>query len=81
MIVQYAKDLGKLDSSLSIKINVVDNVFTMEVVSEEIGTLYSFSSTSLSEVYKKILNYKDCLEDVDKFNSLLDEISNVPLEV
>lgn len=81
MLVQFAKELGKIDSSLSIKINVVDNIYTAEVVSEEIGTLYSFSSTSLCEVYKKISDYKECLVDVDKFNSLLDEISNIPLEV
>lgn len=81
MIFELAKKLEKIDGSLSLNISTEGNITCIEVVSDIIGTMYSFSSTDRLEVYTKVLNYIDCLKDYDKFESLLKEIMYEPLEV
>lgn len=81
MIFELTKKLEELDGSLSLKVSTEGNITCVEVVSDIIGTMYSFSSTDRLEVYAKVLRYIDCLKDYDKFESLIKEVTNEPLEV
>lgn len=81
MIFELTKKLEEVDGSLSLKVSTEGNITCIEVVSDIIGTMYSFSSTDRLEVYTKILRYIDCLKDYDKFESLLREVTDEPLEV
>ena len=81
MIFELTKKLEEIDGSLSLKVSTEGSITCIEVVSDCIGTMYSFSSTDRLEVYNKILNYIECLKDYDKFESLLKEVMDEPLEV
>jgi hypothetical protein len=81
MIFELTKKLEELDSSLSLKVSTEGNITCLEVVNDIIGTMYSFSSTDRLEVYTKVLRYIDCLEDCEKFEELLKEVMEIPLEV
>ena len=82
MILDLARKLNSIDSDLSITISASnEGVYTFGVYSSFIGDLYTYSSTSASECYEKILNFIDCLEDSDKFDELVNEILEVPMEV
>jgi hypothetical protein len=81
MIFELTKKLEEVDSSLSLKVSTEGNITCIEVVNDIIGTMYSFSSTDRLEVYTKVLRYIDCLEDCEKFEELLKEVMEIPLEV
>jgi hypothetical protein len=81
MIFELTKKLEEVDSSLSLKVSTEGNITCLEVVNDIIGTMYSFSSTDRLEVYTKVLRYIDCLEDCEKFEELLKEVMEIPLEV
>jgi hypothetical protein len=81
MIFELTKRLEKIDSDLAIQVSTEGSITSIEVVSSVLGTLYSFSSTCRLEVYTKVLRYIDCLEDCDKFEELLKEVMEIPLEV
>jgi hypothetical protein len=81
MIFELTKRLEKIDSDLAIQVATEGSITSIEVVSSILGTLYSFSSTDRLEVYTKVLRYIDCLEDCDKFEELLKEVMEIPLEV
>ena len=81
MIFELTKKLEELDGSLSLKVSTEGNITCIEVISDIIGTMYSFSSTDRLEVYTKVSRYIDCLKDYDKFEELLREVTDEPLEV
>lgn len=81
MILDFSKRIGELDEDLSTIINVVDGMYTIGVFAEGIGTIYSFSSTDVNEVYTKVNEFVDTLTDEEKFEELLEKIENEPLEV
>lgn len=82
MILDLARKLNSIDSDLSLTISASNSgTVTFGVRSDYIGDLYTYSSTSTSECYEKILNFIDCLEDSDKFDELVNEILEVPMEV
>lgn len=82
MLLDLARKLNSIDSDLSITISASNNgMVSFGVRSSSIGDLYSYSSTSTPECYEKILNFIDCLEDNDKFDELINEILEVPMEV
>ena len=59
-----------------------DGVYTLSVdAMDDIGEYYSYSSTSILECYNKVYNFVEALGDTDKFNKLLNDILNIPMEV
>lgn len=81
MILDLARKLNSIDSDLSITISASDDgVYTFGVYSNTIGYIYTYSSTNTSECYKKVLDFSECLEDSDKFDKLISEILEVPME-
>ena len=83
MILDLARKLSKVDSSLSISINYSEDgvaTFTIDAM-DGFGSMYSYSSTDTAECYKKMLEFIECLKDSDKFFNLLREIEKEPLEV
>lgn len=81
MILDLVRKLSSIDSDLSLSISVSeDGVYTFKVDSSN-GDMYSYSSTDSIECYSKILEYSDCLTDSDKFDSLLNTILSIPMEV
>lgn len=81
MIIELSKRLGEVSEDLSLVVKSMDNIFTMGIYAENIGVIYSFSSTDKSETYSKISYFIDCLNDEDKMEELINEVSNVELEV
>jgi len=80
MLLQLAECVSSLDSGLSLSINKTDSLYTFKVVSEDIGDMYSFSSTNSYECFDKIVKYIEAMSDADKFVSLIKEIETIPLE-
>lgn len=81
MIFELTKRLEEIDSDLAIQVSTEGSITSIKVVSSIVGTLYSFSSTDRLEVYSKVLRYIDCLKDCEKFEELLREVMEEPLEV
>ena len=83
MLLEFAQRLGKIDSSLSLRLRYGKGILTVEVYNEELGDIYTYSSTSILDVYKRVDKFISCLEDKDSTSlfKLLDEILNEPLEV
>ncbi len=83
MLLEFAQRLGKIDSSLSLRLRYGKGILTVEVYNERLGDIYTYSSTSVVDVYKRVDKFISCLEDKDSTSlfKLLDEILNEPLEV
>lgn len=82
MLLDLARKFNSIDSDLSITISASDEgIYTFGVRSSSMGDLYTYSSTSASECYEKLLRFSECLEDSDKFDKLIAEIMEVPMEV
>lgn len=81
MIIELSKRLGEVSDDLSLVVKSNDNIFTMGIYAQDIGIIYFFSSTDKAETYSKINYFIDCLNDEDKMEELIKEISNVELEV
>lgn len=81
MIIELSKRLGEVSDELSLVVKYNDNIFTMGIYAQDIGVIYSFSSTDKAETYSKINHFIDCINDEDKMEELIKEISNVELEV
>ena len=83
MFIELVKRLRDIDDSLSLCLNISkDNVYTISIDGMESGGyLYSYSSTDIKECYNKVDYFIDCLDDNDKLIKLIEEITNVPLEV
>ena len=78
MILELAK---KLPNGLGIGIEVVDNQYKISVVNRLLLELYSFTSTNPIEVYNKVNNYIDTLDNWEKFEEFYSDIKNNNLEV
>ena len=72
MFLEFAQRLGKIDSSLSLRLRYGKGILTVEVYNEGLG-----------DIYKRVDKFISCLEDKDSTSlfKLLDEILNEPLEV
>lgn len=83
MLLEFAERLGKIDSSLSLRLRYGKGILTIEVYNEVLGDIYTYSSTSILDVYNRVDKFISCLEDKDSTSlfKLLDEILNEPLEV
>ena len=80
MIVDLAKRCSKIDEDLSIIINVVDGMYSLGVYAFDIGTIYSYSSTDLTESYNRVNKFIDALSSNDKFDELVEEVLEKSLE-
>ena len=83
MLLEFAQRLGKIDSSLSLRLRYGKGILTVEVYNEGLGDIYTYSSTSILDVYNRVDKFISCLEDKDSTSllNLLYEILNEPLEV
>lgn len=83
MFVELARKLKDTDSNFKVSLNLSnEGVYTLSVdAMDELGEYYSYSSTSLLECYEKVWNFIEALGDTEKFNKLLNEILNMPMEV
>ena len=83
MFLEFAQRLGKIDSSLSLRLRYGKGILTVEVYNEGSGDIYTYSSANILDVYKRVDKFISCLEDKDSTSlfKLLDEILNEPLEV
>jgi hypothetical protein len=83
MFVELAKKLKDTDSIFKLSIYLSkDGVYTLSVDAIDFdGEYYSYSSTSILECYEKIWNFIEALGDTDKFNELINDILNIPMEV
>ena len=83
MFLEFAQRLGKIDSSLSLRLRYGKGILTVAVYNEGLGDIYTYSSTSILDVYNRVDKFISCLEDKDSTSlfKLLDEILNEPLEV
>lgn len=80
MIIDLAKRANEIDESLSIIVSSDENMYSLGVYSEGIGTLYSFSSTEVSEAYSKVNKFLDCLTSQEKFDNFMEDILETSLE-
>ena len=78
MILELAK---KLPEGLGIGIEVRDNIYKISVVNGLLLELYSFSSPNPIEVFNRVNNYIDTLDNWDKFEEFYSDIKNNKLEV
>ena len=78
MILELAK---KLPEGLGIGIEVRDNIYKISVVNGWLLELYSFSSPNPIEVFNRVNNYIDTLDNWDKFEEFYSDIKNNKLEV
>ena len=78
MILELAK---KLPNGLGIGIEVVGNQYKIAVVNNIMLELYSFTSTNPIEVFNKVNNYIDTLDNWEKFEEFYSDIKNNKLEV
>ena len=81
MITDLAFRANKVDEGLSILINVNEDMYTMGVYAEELGSLYSYSSTSLEECYSRVSKFIDCLSNNDKMRDFVGEVMYKEFEV
>lgn len=83
LFLEFAQRLGKIDSSLSLRLRYGKGILTVEVYNEGLGDIYTYSSGNVLDVYKRVDKFISCLEDKDSTSlfKLLDEILNEPLEV
>lgn len=83
MFVELARRLKDADSNFKVSLHLSnDGVYTLSVdAMDDIGEYYSYSSTSILECYEKVYNFVEALGDTDKFNKLLNDILNIPMEV
>ena len=83
MFLEFVQRLGKIDRSLSLRLRYGKGILTVEVYNEGLGDIYTYSSTSILDVYNRVDKFISCLEDKDSTSllKLLYEILNEPLEV
>ena len=81
MITDLAFRANKVDESLSIIINVDEDMYTLGVYADGLGTMYSYSSTSLEECYSRVSKFIDCLTNNDKMEKFLNEVLEEDFEV
>ena len=80
MIFDLARRANEINESLSIVVSSDETMYSLGVYAEGIGTLYSFSSTDVSEAYAKVNKFLECLTNQEKFDSFMEEILETSLE-
>ena len=80
MIDKFVERLSKLDN-FKVEVSYKDSIYNFTIVNEDIGELYSYSSTNLLDLYNRVDKFITALEEPDsiKFFSLLSEIANEEL--
>jgi hypothetical protein len=81
MYHELAKRLNSIDNTLSLLINTDGNRFYLGVYSYGLGEIYSYSSMDAEDSYKHVSNFIECMNNPDKFDKLIKEIEEEPLEV
>lgn len=81
MITDLAFRANKVDEALSILINVSENMYTLGVYADELGTMYSYSSTNLEECYSRVSKFIDCLTNNEKMEEFVGEVLQKDFEV
>jgi len=81
MILALSKKLSSIDSELSIMVNVYDGITTIGVHHDVLGDFYTFSSTNELEVFSRVNEFINSLDDGNKFFSFIREIEEEPLGV
>lgn len=81
MITDLAFRANKVDEALSIIINVSENMYTLGVYADELGTMYSYSSTNLEECYSRVSKFIDCLTSNEKMEEFVGEVLQGDFEV
>lgn len=81
MLTDLAFRANKVDEDLSIVINVGEDMYTLGVYAECLGTLYSYSSTSLEECYSRVSKFIDCLTSNEKMEKFIKEVTGEEFEV
>lgn len=81
MITDLAFRANRIDEDLSIIINVSEDMYTLGVYADGLGTMYSYSSTSLEECYSRVNKFIDCLTSNDKMEKFLNEVLEEDFEV
>ena len=81
MITDLAFRANKVDEDLSIIINVGENMYTLGVYAEPLGTMYSYSSTNLEECYSRVSKFIDCLTNSEKMKEFVGEVLQGDFEV
>lgn len=81
MIIDLSKRANKVDEALSIFINVSDEMYTLGVYADELGPIYSFSSTDLEECYSRVSKFVDCLTNGEKMDKFMEEVLQGDFEV
>lgn len=81
MITDLAFRANKVDEALSIFINVGEDMYTLGVYADEIGPLYSYSSTNLEECYSRVSKFVDCLTNREKMDNFVEEVLQGDFEV
>lgn len=82
MFVELARKLKDADSNLRLSLHLDEyGVYTLSVdTMDMVGEYYSYSSTSLLECYNKVYEFVEALGDSEKFNKLINDILNIPME-
>ena len=78
------KNVFKVKLNNNIKFNKIYSDYSInKVYNEGLGDIYTYSSTSILDIYNRVDKFISCLEDKDSTSlfKLLDEILNEPLEV
>lgn len=81
MITDLAFRASRVDEGLSIVINATEDIYTLGVYADELGTLYSYSSTNLEECYSRVSKFIDCLTNNDKMEKFIKEVTDENFEV
>lgn len=81
MITDLAFRANKVDEDLSIIINVSEDMYTLGVYADKLGTMYSYSSTNLEECYSRVSKFIDCLTNPEKMKEFVGEVLQGDFEV
>ena len=81
MIIELSKRANVVDESLSVFINVSDEIYTLGIYADEIGPMYSYSSTNLEECYSRVSKFIECLTNPKKMDKFMDEVLQGDFEV
>lgn len=81
MITDLAFRANKVDESLSVFINVSEDMYTLGLYADSTGTIYSYTSTNLEECYSRVSKFIDCLTNNEKMDKFVEEVLQGDFEV
>ena len=61
MLLEFAQRLGKIDSSLSLRLLYFKFILTVEIYNEGLVDVYTYSSTIILDVYNRVDKFISCL--------------------